>query len=143
MGKVNMKLLQGIEAFEGHFEKDKEMQEVHVPKKEEKVEAIFPGIVNRKEDIEESALSDPVYEAVKSKKSVNIHDRVTPLDYWVCVLAFVFDLNFKESYEFVKENRYIDILIDRFHYYDAETGKRMEDIRQIMNDFVHRRASEK
>lgn len=38
MGKVNMKLLQGIEAFEGHFEKDKEMQEVHVPKKEEKVE---------------------------------------------------------------------------------------------------------
>lgn len=33
-----MKLLQGIEAFEEHIEKDKEMQEVHVPKKEKETE---------------------------------------------------------------------------------------------------------
>ena len=68
-----------------------------------------------------------------------IHDRVTPLDYWVCVLAFVFDLNFKESYEFVKDNRYIDALVDRFNYNNVEAKDRMEIIKNIINDFVTHR----
>jgi len=61
---------------------------------------------------------------------------VTLLDYWVCVLAFIFDLNFKESYQIVKDNDYINILIDRFNYNDLETKNMMEDIRHIMNDFI-------
>jgi len=61
---------------------------------------------------------------------------VTLLDYWVCVLAFIFDLNFKESYEIVKNNNYINILIDRFNYSDLETKNKMEDIRLIMNSFI-------
>lgn len=109
-------------------------------KKEEKIEAIFPGRVNSREDIERSTLSDRVYAAVVNKKSVDIHDRATPLDYWVCVLAFVFDLNFKASYEIIKESGYIDILIDRFNYSDAETRNRMEVIRTIINDFVNHHA---
>lgn len=105
-------------------------------KKEEKIEAIFPGKVKDKSDLENCKLSDKVYYTVKNKKCVDIHDRVTPLDYWVCVLAFIFDLNFKESYEVVKENNYINILIDRFKYQDIETNNRMEDIRNIMNSYI-------
>lgn len=70
------------------------------------------------------------------RKCVDIHDRVTLLDYWICVLAFIFDLNFKESYEIVKNNNYINILIDRFNYNDLETKSKMEDIRYIMNNFI-------
>ena len=61
---------------------------------------------------------------------------MTLLDYWVCVLAFIFDLNFKESYEIVKNNNYINILIDRFNYSDLEKKNKMEDIRLIMNSFI-------
>lgn len=105
-------------------------------KKEEKIEAIFPGHVKDKKELEDSTLSDKVYETVKNRCCVNIRDRVTPLDYWVCVLAFTFDLNFKESYEIIKENNYINILIDRFEYTDQETKNRMEDVRIILNDYV-------
>lgn len=105
-------------------------------KKEEKIEAIFPGKVKNKADMENSVLSDKVYEQVKSKKCVDIHDRVTALDYWVCVLGFVFDLEFRESFEIVKDNDYINILIDRFHYNDLETKKRMENIRCIINNYI-------
>ncbi len=105
-------------------------------KQEEKIEAIFPGKVNKKEDLENSILSDKVYETVMQKKCINIHDRITVLDYWVCVLAFIFDLNFKESYQIVKNNNYVNILIDRFQYHDLETRKRMENVRTILNDFV-------
>ncbi len=105
-------------------------------KKDEKVEAIFPKRVNKKEDMEESRLSDKVYNTILNKKCVDIHDRVTPLDFWVCILAFAFDLNFDVSYKIMKENEYINVLIDRFEYKDKETKSRMNNIRKIVNDFI-------
>lgn len=105
-------------------------------KKDEQIEAIFPGKLKNKSDMENSLLSNKVYETIRNRKCVDIHDRVTLLDYWVCVLAFVFDLNFKESYIIVDNNDYINILIDRFKYNDIETQKRMEDVKNIMNDYI-------
>lgn len=105
-------------------------------KKEEDIKSIFPIRVNKKEDMEESLLSDIVYETVLNKKCVDIHDRLTPLDFWVCILAFTFDLNFDVTYKSVKENDYINILINRFDYKDKETKKRMENIRNIINEFI-------
>lgn len=105
-------------------------------KKEEQIEAIFPEKVKDKSDMENSKLSDEVYKTIQNQKCVDIHDRITVLDYWCCVLAFVFDLNFRESYEIVKSNNYINTLIDRFSYNDLETKKRMEDVRNIMNSFI-------
>ena len=64
------------------------------------------------------------------------NDRVTPLDFWVCILAFTFDLNFDVTYNIVKENDYINILIDRFDYKDIDTSIRMENIRNIINKFI-------
>ena len=80
--------------------------------------------------------SDKVYETVLNKECFNIYDRVTPLDFWVCILAFTFDLNFDVKYNIVKENDYINILIDRFDYKDKETKSRMENIRNIVNKFI-------
>lgn len=105
-------------------------------KKEEKIEEIFPGKVNKQEDMENSTISDKVYESIINKKCVNVHDRITYLDSWVCILAFIFDLNFEISYKIIKENDYINVLIDRFDYKDKETKERMENIREIINKFV-------
>ncbi len=58
------------------------------------------------------------------------------MDFWICILAFTFDLNFDVTYKLVKENNYINILIDRFDYKDKETRNRMENIRNIVNKFV-------
>lgn len=105
-------------------------------KNEEPIETIFPKILKTKEDIETSEISDKVYETIKAKKCIDIHDRKTVLDYWICILAFIFDLNFKESYEIVKEKDYINILIDKFKYNNLKTQSRMEDIRKILNDYI-------
>ena len=66
-------------------------------KQEERIENIFPGIVNSKEDLENSFISDNVYNSVMKEECVDIKDRKYPLDYWICVLAFTFDFNFKET----------------------------------------------
>lgn len=110
-------------------------------KKDEKIEVIFPKRVNKKEDMEESNLSDKVYNTILNKKCVDIHDRVTPLDFWVCILAFTFDLNFDVSYKIVKENDYINVLIDRFEYKDMETKNRMEKTREIINGYINEKVN--
>lgn len=108
-------------------------------KKDENVQAIFPNRVNKKEDMEDSKLSDIVYNTILDKKCIDIHDRVTPLDFWVCILAFTFDLNFDVSYKIIKENDYINVLVDRFEYKDEETKNKMEKIRKIINEFIDKK----
>ena len=108
-------------------------------KKEESIEAIFPTRVKCIEDMESATLSDKVFETIQNKKCVDIHDRVTPLDFWVCILAFTFDLNFDVTYKIVKENDYINVLIDKFDYKDKETKVRMEIIRNIINDYINKK----
>ena len=110
-------------------------------KKDEKIEAIFPKRVNKIEDMQESKLSDKVYNTILDKKCVDIHDRVTPLDFWVCILAFTFDLNFDVSYKIVKENDYINVLVDRFEYRDEETKNRMEKVRKIINEYINEKVN--
>lgn len=109
-------------------------------KRDERPEAIFLGRVNSREEFEASALSVPVYRAVLDRRCVDLRDRITPLDNWVCVLAFVFDLNFRESYGIVREEGYVDALIDRFRYQREETRVQMEEIRRILREYVDRHA---
>ena len=61
-------------------------------------------------------ISVKVYEDFMQQKCIKLEDRKTIIDYWVCVIAFIFDLNFNISLQYVKENNYIDILVDRLEY---------------------------
>ena len=109
-------------------------------KKEEKIENIFPGLVNNKEELENSLISDNVYNSIIKEECVDIKDRVYPLDYWICVLAFIFDINFKESLLIIKDNNYINVLIDRFNY--TQNKERMEEIRKVLNNYIDRKLNE-
>ena len=103
-------------------------------KKEEKIENIFPKIVNSKEDIENSLISDKVFQSIVRRECVDIKDRVYPLDYWICILGFAFDIYFKETLAIIKKNDYINILIDRFNY--KYSKDKMNEIRKIINNYL-------
>lgn len=109
---------------------------------EEKVETIFPGKMKEKDELENSTISEKVYESVKNNSCVDVNDRKTILDFWVCVLAFTFDLNFKESYELIKQEDYINRLIDRFNYNNPDSFNKMEDIRRILINYVNTKINE-
>ena len=112
-------------------------------KKDERIEEIFANRVNSMEELEESKISKKVYETVLLKKCVDIHDRLYPLDYWICVLAFTFDLYFKETLQIVKDNNYINILIDRFDYKNNDSKNKMEEIRKILNNYIELKLNER
>ena len=104
-------------------------------KQEDKFEDMFPKIYNS-ETINYENISIKVYKDFMQHKCIKLEDRKTIIDYWVCVIAFIFDLNFNISLQYVKENKYIDILIDRIKYKNDSTKQKMEDIRKCAKEYI-------
>lgn len=109
-------------------------------KEKDKIEDMFPKIYN-KNTINYETVSEKVYEDFMQHKCIKLEDRKTIIDYWVCVIAFIFDLNFNISLQYVKENNYIDVLVDRIEYKNKNTKQKMEDIRKCANKYIENRCN--
>lgn len=107
-------------------------------KETEKLGDTFPGIYN-KDTINYESISDNVFNDFMNAKLIKLSDRKTQIDYWTCILAFVFDLNFKESLEFVKNKNYMNILIDRVEYKNQDTKIKMEKMRMFVNKYLEKK----
>ena len=105
-------------------------------KEKESTEALF-GI--SMEEFEKEKISDFIFEDYKKEKLVDSRTVVTHMDMWVSYLAFLFDFNFKESIEYVKNKNYVNINIDRIHYKDKDTFSKMQEIRKISNEYIEKR----
>ena len=105
-------------------------------KEENKFEDSFPETKDVAGELSNSAMSDVVYNDFLAHKCIKLEDRKTLIDYWVCILAFIFDLYFKSSLKYIKDKNYIDILIDKIEYKNEETKARMEDIRKCAKKYI-------
>lgn len=108
---------------------------------EDSIEGFLPGIANSKEDIENSPISDNVYNSIMREECVDIKDRKYPLDYWICILGFTFNIYFKEALEIIKNNNYISILVNRFNY--TISKDKMKEIEDIINNYIEKRLNNK
>lgn len=104
-------------------------------KETEHFKNIFPSKYNS-ETINYEQVSQQVYQDFMNHKCIKLEDRKTQIDYWVCVIAFIFDLNFSISLKYIQDKNYIDILINRIEYKNMETKERMEEIRICAKDYL-------
>ncbi len=86
-------------------------------------------------------VSDKVFEALMSHRQVLNSDRKTDIDFWVSIIAFVFDLYFSCSYDYVHKNECIDILVDSIDYQNENTRIKMERIRKTAKEYIKTRVS--
>jgi len=104
-----------------------------------KPEHLFKNIVNSGDEFENSAISDKVYNSIMNEKCVVLSDRKMPLDYYVTIWGFVYDIYFKESYEIIKQNDYINRLIDRFDYKVPESKEKIEQMRSVLLSWIDKK----
>ena len=127
--------LNDIESLHCKIIRDADKTDNFRVKQDDKFEDMFPKIYN-KETINYEEISQKVYEDFMKQKCIKLEDRKTIIDYWVCVIAFIFDLNFDISLKYVQENNYIDILVDRIKYKNDDTKQKMEDIRKCAKEYI-------
>ena len=82
-------------------------------------------------------ISEKIYKTFESHNLIKSSDRVTYMDHWVSFIAFIFDMNFDASLEYIKDKNYVDVLVDRINYTNEDTKIKMENIRKISNDYIN------
>lgn len=94
--------------------------------------------------IGDESISDEVYNTFYDCKCILNSVRKTNMDKLVSYLAFIFDMNFKRSYEIIKENDYIRKICMRIDYYqNIETKNKMEEIEKRAKEYVINKIEEK
>lgn len=86
--------------------------------------------------IESQTISPEVIQQFMSKQIINREYVINDIDRVVVNIAFIFDYNFKENYEIIKKENYIEKTINRFNFKKEETKKQIELIRKIANEYI-------
>ena len=121
---------------------EKEMLFAKMIKDTDKIDITYEGTCifwNDPQEIEEinnSIVTDKVFEQIMSKTLVDKRNTRNKLDEVLVNLAFVFDLNFKESLKIIKEKNYIEQILNRFAFKEPETLEKIEKIRQIIDEYI-------
>lgn len=63
--------------------------------------------------------------------------KVTQLDHVIGMISFIYDINFKKSYEFLIKKDYINKLIERFDFKIEKQN--MKEIQLYANEYVKRK----
>ena len=88
------------------------------------------------EDMEKQTISTKALEQFMSKQVVNKKYTNYNIDRIVVIFAFIYDFNFDGSYKIIKENDYINKMMDRFDFKNEETRKQMELMKNIANEYI-------
>lgn len=86
-------------------------------------------------EIEKQKINSKVLEQFMLQQLVNKNYIKNDIDRIIVILAFIYDLNLKNSYKIIKDNDYINKILDRFDFKD-ETRKQVEEIRKIAKDYI-------
>lgn len=87
------------------------------------------------EEIGRADISPIVKEQFFRKESILSVNRKTAMDYWVAFLAYVFDVNFKETLSIIREEDYIRKTVDVIPYSNVETEKTIKEMVELLEKF--------
>lgn len=92
------------------------------------------------EEVGHMAISPAVMEQFRKRESILSSLRETKMDYWVSYLAYFFDINFKVSFEMIREEQYVSRLVERIPYANPETAEQMKEISEVLERYVREEA---
>lgn len=91
-----------------------------------------------KQNIEKSLISKTIQEQfmnqIQVKKTKNL--KIQGVNKIIVIIAFIYDINYKKSFEILKENEYINKMIDKFNFKIEKTKNGIEEIRKIANNYI-------
>lgn len=89
-----------------------------------------------KEDLSNDIITDEIYREFIEDKTINYKNRVTSADILVSHFAYVYDFNFKETLQVIKENNYLDKLYKRFIFNDKQTMERYNKVYEAAKQYL-------
>ncbi|MBO6047889.1 MAG: HD domain-containing protein [Erysipelotrichaceae bacterium] len=90
------------------------------------------------EDINHQTITPEVYEQFANHQLIVRETRRTQLDMWLSYIAFIFDLNFDQSLDYIQSKNYINRLFSMVDPVDSKVKSQYLTLQQIANDYAYR-----
>lgn len=107
----------------------------------EKTEEIRNLLDKPEEEIGKQIITKSVMEDFLSCHLVNRKNVQNELDSWISNIAFVFDINFEVTLEYLCRKRYIEELFDRIPYTNPCTITQIEKLKEIVNNYLKKESN--
>ena len=88
------------------------------------------------DDVSAEILSPEFYQTFHNQRPLKFADCKTNMDFLVCILAFIYDFNFRESLGIIAEQDYISKIIERINAKDPSTHKQMAELGVYANEYI-------
>lgn len=114
----------------------------------DKIDILYEAVeifdLGNEQEVENSQISPKFFEKICEKKQIKRtkNMQMTPADRIVSFIAFIFDINFKTSFQIIQRENYINQILDRYNFKDKQTKEEVEKIREIANNYIKEKALE-
>ena len=90
------------------------------------------------EEINKLLISQEIIEKINEKKQINKNElkQKDKIEMLLVILGFVFDINYRQSFEIIYKENYINKIFKRFNFKDEYTKKEMKKIQQLINGYI-------
>mgnify|MGYP000444064601 CR=1 FL=1 len=99
------------------------------------------GDVYNYKEIGKQKISEELIKACRENKQIDRKYIVTEIDDYINNIFFLYDYNFLTGLKIIKENQYIEKLIEAVNIHE-ETKKQFDEILQIANRYIEKRIEE-
>lgn len=89
--------------------------------------------------IEKEKISNEIYQEFMEKGAIDYQKRKTSPDMVVSHLAYVFDFNYSQSLQIVKEKEYFKKIYQRFQFEDHQTQEKFDQIYQKLEEHLKKK----
>ena len=91
------------------------------------------------EKVSNELISENIYQDFLSKRLIVYGDVKTDLDRWISYIAYIFDFNFSESLEYLRDNDLINKNFDRIEYKNLDTINKINKMKVLAKDYIDER----
>lgn len=88
------------------------------------------------DSMEDETFSDEIVREFKEEHRIDYKKRQTYGDIWISHIAYVFDFNFKSSYEIIREKDYINEMFERINFKQQKTKMQAKNLIKIANEYI-------
>lgn len=118
--------------------RDADKTDIYRVKIEDPLEDALPFTVSQ---MENSTVSDSVYEEFFKEKSIHTGIRKTPADTLISTCAMLYDYNFNPGLQYVRKHHYIEKMMHRFTIKDEESVKKLNQVEEYALSYIDKRLS--
>lgn len=90
-------------------------------------------------DIRKDVIRDEIFEEFVNKNIINYSLVKVSVDLMIAQIGYVFDFNYSYCLKKIKDEKYIDKMVERIDFENSDTKAKMQEILKITNDYMDRK----